>query len=213
MLFRLAKGHIPVFADFGASFFSDEIMAGRQLFDSFQEAQWCRYVTKRKILFESGVIQTPRNPLYLKNGLQFRSKEKPARFAADKKRFFADAVTPEDQSFEFRIPDREAEHPAKALEKLEAFFFIEMDDDFSVGACAEGMALCFHLVPQRLEVVDLTVENDPDAIVLIADGLVATGDVNDGKPSLAHWTPEDSGNILVSGAARCCPLVAESGMR
>ena len=78
-------------------------------------------------LFESGVIQTPRNPLYLKNGLQFRSKEKPARFAADKKRFFADAVTSEDQAFEFRIPDREAEHPAKALEKLEAFFFIEMD--------------------------------------------------------------------------------------
>ena len=63
------------------------------------------------------------------------------------------------------------------------------------------MALCFHLVPQRLEVVDLTVENDPDAIVLIADGLVATGDVNDGKP--AHAQPDAAAAILarVVGAA------------
>src|SRR2546428_9654616 len=69
-----------------------------------------------------------------------------------------------------------------------------MHDDFCISARAELMALCFQLVPKRLKVVDLTVENDPNAIVLIADGLVSAGNVNDGKP--AHAQPDAAAVVL-----------------
>src|SRR5260370_28218605 len=56
------------------------------------------------------------------------------------------------------------------------------------------MALCFQLVPERLEVVNLAVENDPDALVFVAKGLVAAGNVNDGKP--AHAQPDAAAMVL-----------------
>ncbi len=37
-----------------------------------------------------------------------------------------------------------------------------------------------------MEVVNLTVENDPDALVLVADGLVTAANINDGKPTHAE---------------------------
>src|SRR6266850_5592878 len=90
-----------------------------------------------------------------------------------------------------------------------------MDDHFGVSARAENVALCFQLVPKRLEVVNLSVENDPDALVLVAEGLVAAGNINDGKPP--HTQPDAAAAILaeiVRAAMRDDPAHGgENGIR
>ncbi|SRR6266446_1445719 len=69
-----------------------------------------------------------------------------------------------------------------------------MDNDFGVAARAEFMALRLQFVPQRLKIVNLAVEDDPNALVFVADGLVTTGHVNDRKPP--HAQPDAAAAVL-----------------
>ena len=52
--------------------------------------------------------------------------------------------------------------------------FISVDDDFSIRVRAELMSGGDELGPKFLEVVDFTVEGDPDGLILIAHGLMAS---------------------------------------
>jgi hypothetical protein len=65
-----------------------------------------------------------------------------------------------------------------------------MHDDFGVGAAAEPMALRDQLTTQCLVVVDFTIEYKPDAAVLIAQWLMAAGQIHNRQ---APKTERDSG--------------------
>ena len=57
-------------------------------------------------------------------------------------------------------------------------FFPLVNDDLGVALCPELVALLAELASTRLVVVDLTVEGDPDGIVLIGHGLMPACEVN-----------------------------------
>ena len=78
---------------------------------------------------------------------------------------------------------------------------VEVDDDFGVGVRVETMALAFESRAQRLEVVDLTIEDHPDGSVFVVHGLMPTLDVNDAEaPHSEHGFRTDVVSRIVRSA-------------
>ncbi len=57
------------------------------------------------------------------------------------------------------------------MQSLGTFFFIQVDQSFSIAVGAEAMASADEVVAQFLIVVNLAVEDYPDAAVLIRDDI------------------------------------------
>ena len=71
-----------------------------------------------------------------------------------------------------------------------------MDDDLAVAAGAEGVAGGLELGAQLAVVVDLAVVDEPDGLVLVGDGLVAAGAVDDAQAAVAE---ADGGRLEGAG--------------
>jgi len=65
------------------------------------------------------------------------------------------------------------------LQAIHAVLLVQMDDDFCVGSGSEYVALFQQLAPKFQKVVNLAIKDDPDRLVLVADGLMAAFQVND----------------------------------
>jgi hypothetical protein len=52
-------------------------------------------------------------------------------------------------------------------------FFVGMEDHFRVGSRSEKMSFLFKPFPDLLEIIDLSVEYDPEATILVGQGLMA----------------------------------------
>ena len=73
-----------------------------------------------------------------------------------------------------------------------------MDDYLGVAAGAKLMAQRGEFLHQALKVVDLAVEDDADAVVLVVHGLVASGEVDDGKSAMGQpdtWLDMQAGTV------------------
>jgi hypothetical protein len=57
-----------------------------------------------------------------------------------------------------------------------------MDDDLSVSVGVKAMAATFEFLAKLLEVVNLSVIDNADGLVLVEDRLVTTGKVDDAEP-------------------------------
>jgi hypothetical protein len=86
----------------------------------------------------------------------------------------------------FRVPQGNAEHAAQANERAFAPFLVGVHDRLGVAGGVEVMPARLQLVPQLGVVVDLSVENDPDALVFVVDWLVAGREVDDRQPAHAQ---------------------------
>src|SRR5688572_19164243 len=77
-----------------------------------------------------------------------------------------------------RVPDGQCEHPLELLDRTVPIALVHVHYDFRVRARAEAMSLRDELLPELLEVVDLTVEHGPDSILLPALWLVTRHEVD-----------------------------------
>src|SRR5437867_4730518 len=59
--------------------------------------------------------------------------------------------------------------------------FVQMDDGFCVAVGTIAMPALFQSCAQFGVIVDFAVEDDPNCAGLVAEGLVAAGDVNDAE--------------------------------
>ncbi len=84
------------------------------------------------------------------------------------------------------IPDGEGEHPAEPLEHPLTVVLVEMDQHLGVGPGPEPMPLPLQLLVQTLVVVDLPVQDDDDAPVLVGERLVPAGEVDDAEATHAE---------------------------
>jgi hypothetical protein len=64
--------------------------------------------------------------------------------------------------------------------------FVEVYDDLGIRVGVEAVAPAFKLGTQPREVVNLAVEDHPDALVFVMDGLVTASQVDDAQPSHAE---------------------------
>src|SRR5438874_13733965 len=61
-----------------------------------------------------------------------------------------------------------------------------MNNAFCIGVSVEMVATSFEFAPQLEKIVDFTVENDPDALVFVVNGLSAAGKVDDTEAAHAQ---------------------------
>src|SRR5205814_1142289 len=97
------------------------------------------------------------------------------------------------------IPQRQREHAVEVGQEIVAVLLVGVRDDLGVGSGAEAVAAALQLRAQFAEVVDLAIEDDRDALVLVADGLVPGLEVDDSQPA-RHQA--DAGTEVVAGAIR-----------
>src|SRR4026209_1640904 len=90
-----------------------------------------------------------------------------------------EAVAPQEQLLASHIPNREREHAAEVIDEMLAVILVEMDQAFGIRAGAEHVAAAFECVTQLSVVVDLAVEDDPDAAIFIRDRLAPGVETDD----------------------------------
>src|SRR5260370_518199 len=70
-------------------------------------------------------------------------------------------------------------------------------DDLGIRMGAEAMSPVRQLRRERLEIVDLAIERDGDRVVLVEQGLLAAGNIDDGEPAMAE---SDAGRQMKAAA-------------
>ena len=80
-------------------------------------------------------------------------------------------------------------HAAQFLHAVRSHFLVEVKNDLGVRMGIEAVAAAFELPAQLRKVIDFTVENDPEALVFVVNGLLAARNVNDTESahSQAGW--------------------------
>jgi len=81
-----------------------------------------------------------------------------------------------------------------------------MQSDFAVGLCSETVASLFQFAALPLEIVELPVDDNPDALIFIGDGLVASGEINDAQ---ARMTQSDTVIVRNPGSLAIGPTMVE----
>jgi hypothetical protein len=92
------------------------------------------------------------------------------------------SIAGQNQTLAPHIPDGEAEHPVQVFEDAVSPMFVAMHNDFGIAGSAEAVAVTFQFLAQFREVVNLTVEDDPDGFLRIGHRLVAAFEIDNGKP-------------------------------
>ena len=105
-------------------------------------------------------------------GANLRGKGQRPVLTADVKRFDSETVAGQKQRSSLSVPDREREHSVQPLEAVDALFSVKTEHDLHVTPAAEATALRFQLPPQLAIVVDLTVEDDGQPLILEHDRLL-----------------------------------------
>ena len=110
----------------------------------------------------------------------------PSRQQRVVQRLDAEAVARQEQRLLVAVPQREREHAAEALDAVLAPRLPGVHDDLGVAARAEDVAERLQLGDQLLVVVDLAVEDDDDAAVLVEQRLLAGREVDDRQAAVAE---------------------------
>src|SRR5205823_1208324 len=85
-----------------------------------------------------------------------------------------------------RVPEREREHAAEAIDRALAPLLVRVNDHLGVGVRAESMAGLLQGGSDLREVIDLAVEDHPDGSIFIGERLIAGGQVDDAEASMAQ---------------------------
>ena len=119
-----------------------------------------------------------------KDGLDLACEPQPAGVFAKVQGSDAESVAREGQDLVAGVPDRQRKLAVEAGETVVAPLFVGMNDDLRVASGAKAMTAGTE-VGAKLEVVeDLTVEDDPDAVVLVGHGLLTGAQIDDRQPGV-----------------------------
>src|SRR5688572_15979171 len=105
--------------------------------------------------------------------LRFRREKQSTIEHTPVQRLLAKSITRQEQAAPAIVPQREREHAVNVFDHIAAVFFVKVREHFSVRSAAKSMPARFEVRAQLAIVVNLTVENYRDAVVLVEDGLFA----------------------------------------
>ena len=101
----------------------------------------------------------------------------------------AEAIAGGEERVVGAVPEHEGELAAQLVQAGRAEVLVEVQGDLAVGAGAEAVASALEVALHALEVVELAVDDDPQALVLAGDRLIAGGQVDDAEPGMAQPDP------------------------
>ena len=78
---------------------------------------------------------------------------------------------------------------SQLVEASRAEVFVKVQCDLTVGTSAKEVATTLEVALDTLEIVELTVDDDPQALVLAGNRLFACGQVDDAEPGMSQPNP------------------------
>ena len=83
------------------------------------------------------------------------------------------------------IPNSKGPLPVQVLYAVLSLLFIQMNNDLRIRLSMKSMPLLDEIIPQFDIVENLSIEGDPDGLILIAHRLTPTIKVKDAQPRMA----------------------------
>ena len=109
-------------------------------------------------------------------------------------RLDAEAIPRREERVVEAVPEGEGELAAQLAQAGRAEVLIEVQSDLAIGAGAEAVASALEVLLYALEVVELAIDDDPQALVLAGDRLLAGGQVDDAESGMAEPDPPIAGD-------------------
>src|SRR4029077_6069742 len=106
--------------------------------------------------------------------------------------FFANAVACEQELSFLRIPKGDGKHSPEPAKTVLAEFFVQVNDRLGIRVRRKVMAAALQFTPQFGVVVDFAVQHDPEPAILVRNGLMAAGQVDDAE------SPEPEANAFAT---------------
>ena len=194
---------LPVLAEREGAPFRHEEVSGWKLFDSLERRDRLGDVEIGEEMMDGGWPKLSRNARVRQQAFDLGAPDELPVSNGVVELLDSHPVAREEQAFPATVPEREGEHPVAALHEVVAELFVGVNDHFGVGRRSKAMTARLELAPQLAKVVDLAVEDDPDAAVFVGDRLVSPADVDDREA--AHGEA-DMARILVTAVAVRAPV-------
>jgi len=167
------SGQVPVLANLDLPLRKLEQVPGGKLVDAGKGGFGIGDIAKVKVLKQSLAIQIPEFGRGCQNGLDFRAEEQAPLDQSVVKGFLSETIAGDQQRPATFIIKGKCKHPTQLLNAIRTEVFVKMDDDFGVRIRVEAMAAGFQFRAEFREIINLTIEDHPNGLVLVVDGLAA----------------------------------------
>ena len=151
----------------------------RQCENAFKHCARLRDIAESQIRVDRWDIARARHPRALEDRLHFRSKNKAAVALMIVKRLLAATVTRKKCVAGAGIVQREGKHSIELLHAVPSPFFVGVNDDFGIRACAKNVSFLHQLVVKLDVVVDFSVEANCQGAILVVYGLRSSIQIDD----------------------------------
>ena len=196
---------VPVALDARLAPFGDEVVPRFQRVDAFEHRQRRDGVAEREVADDRLQVRLRVDQPAGEDRLRLRGEEQQVAGPRVQQRLDAEPVTGEQQPRAPRVPHAEREHPVEVREqrrRVAVAFLVAVHQHLGVGLGAETVAAAQQRLAQVEVVVDLSVEREPDALVLVRHWLPAgLRQIDDRQPSMAQRARAAGPVTEVVGAA------------
>ncbi len=156
-----------------------QLLTGTQLANVCKRRRRTRHVLVGEITVERRIVGGAADRRIRQQCRNLRAEYEEGRRPAVVERLLAEAIPGSVQQALFRIPNGEREHSPEMAHAIAPVLLVQMDNHLRVRVGTKGVPALPQPLPDFPEVVDLTVEDDPDRPVLVGqrcDCLIAEVD-------------------------------------
>ncbi len=180
----------PPAAGVAAGAIDSEHRAGQDVAHAREQGEGRRNVVVGKVVLQRGQIERGTAWQRGEHGLDLGAEQYLPAVVVHEQRLDADAVAHQMQPGIFwiaPIPDSDGEHAVEPRQEAQPFAFIQPQQHFGIAVIGvEAHAPALRLSAQFHMVENLAVLHQGDSPVVADEGLVTTGEVDDGEPSVAN---------------------------
>ena len=151
-----------------------EPVTARQLVDLFEAGLGRGDVWKRQVGVNGLRIDVEADRRILQQGLDLGSEPKAPVPGGVIERLLSHPITGNVKLALSHVPNREGKHPTQLLGTADAELLVEVDDRLGVAVGAELVASLAKPCPEFEVVIDLSIEDDPEGAVLVAERLMTS---------------------------------------
>src|SRR5215212_9566939 len=117
--------------------------------------------------------------------LDFRTEKEQAVGDCVEERVDAEVIASEEQGLLLAVVNNKSKLPVDLVQEVDAFVFIQVQQDFDVAVSAEDVSFLLKRVSELAIVVDLAVAEKDERAVFAVDRLVAAGEIDNAQASEA----------------------------
>ena len=160
----------------------DEQVACREFAHILEDGHRRRDRVERQKALDGIEVDSPLEARLPEERLQLRPERELVVGQAVVQRLDPEAVASENQAVTARVPDRDREHAAQRMHKIEAPLLVQVYENFGVAVGREPVPCLLEFPTESPVVVDLPVLHHAVPPIFVRDRLVAVFEVDDREP-------------------------------